>query len=858
MFPYPGPRERGYSPNNTTLARGGVVIGKGSRVVATKDNKSGTVVAIQNNPEYVRIKFDDGTTQVRSASKVKAISDPSGAEPVRAEQPKPAQGIETRLDQPLPPAPRLARSGETTGVNDESTMPEWLKGLTREDASQSEFAAWGSRDAEIAKAARERISVENLHKEVERMYSDLTGANGVQKKAAAAARLTEIMGDVYGARNGITFGGKFFSVIPISANLDGYTIGSQTPFDPERTSYSINLEFEIRDVSGNKVGTGRREIIFKRKLDENKNVVSSETFAKNHYLVLHGNAAKKNGFSTAFNRYSENWYIANGFDKVKVWAAGGGQYQGGLVWALNGFNWDPSDTPGISIRDLQRSASNREEEAQVEYLKEKIAKAKKPSGEIDFSIYPTPLEFALVGWYPGAKDWLGKRVMVNNSWAGIKRLKPDAREQVQITNYSQIKNADRRIESGQNVPNLSTDVQTLVESGEFRNNPSIAPFYNEIRDVLKNNRSLAALSPAAKNALNEYASEQLLNKDRDLSLDDIFRLRKALIDEYRADYGYSDPFNSAEVLSEFTTGDFADAARYGQDSALKTAGFSVRQLGYNEAGVNATYEVTHVPSGQVFYVKNEEFAARFSNLSSGVTELEAATLLRASGLQGVHDVRIGKNDPNLVIMSRAGSSIPLVKEAVNAQDAYRRGLKNSAGRTIEIVDGPDLLSAMDAPEDIVRMSILDILGNNQDRHNGNFMFAVDKATGKIRVFPVDNTVAYINKEDTDTESLGYLYHGGFAESDAYNRTIPTLIRELGTENLLKVYENEIENIIANLDNPLYQPKGFEMDKLIDKWGSYDAFKDAIAGRLRKFTKKGTDEYNALENALDLRYWRDYE
>ena len=853
-FTYPGPREPGYSPNNTTLARGGVVIGKGSRVVATKDNKSGTVVAIQNNPEYVRIKFDDGTTQVRAAGKVKAISDPSGVAPTRVEPSKPAQGVETRLDQPTAPAPRLARAGDTVGVNDESTRPQWLEGLTNENAVQSDFSAWGDRDAEIAKAARERITVENLHKQVEALYGDITGRDR-DKRREAQARLAEIMGDIYGARNGITFGGKFFSVAVNTSALTGRIIDEESAdFDPERSSYGIATSLSVRNESGNVVGEIRREITFRRKLDENGNVVDTETFAKNHYLALTGNAAKKNGFASAFNRYSENWYIANGVDKVKVLAAGGNNYQGGFVWALNGFNWDTSMGTGINIREFEREVSNREEEAQVEYLKQKIARAKKPNGEIDYALFPTPLEFALVGWHPGAKDWIGKRVMISNSWSGVKNLQPTAREQVQSVNYAQIKNAERRIESNQNVPNLSTDIQTIVESDKFRNSPTIAPFYNEIRDVLKNNRSLAFLSPSAKNALNAYVSEQVLDRDRVMSMDDMFRLRNGLINEYRADHGYSDPFNSAEVLSQFTTEDFSNAARFNEDGPLKDAGFSVRRLSYDESGVNATFEVTHKPSGQVFYVKNEEFASSFTNVPGGVTELEAVTLLRALGLQGVHDVRIGQNDIELVIMSRAGSNIPLIGEASNAADVFRRGIRNEAGRVINVSDGASLLSAMDAPEDFVRMSIFDMLGNNEDRHNGNWMMAVDKATGKVRIFPVDNTIGVIEKDPSGNTIVEFLDRGGFNDSGAYDRTIPALIYALGTDNLMKIYQNEINKLTENLDDPLYKPKGYEMDRIIAKWGSYDAFKDAITQRLGKLTTQGTDEYNALKNALRLGYW----
>ena len=73
-------------------------------------------------------------------------------------------------------------------------------------------------------------------------------------------------------------------------------------------------------------------------------------------------------------------------------------------------------------------------------------------------------------------------------------------------------------------------------------------------------------------------------------------------------------------------------------------------------------------------------------------------------------------------------------------------------------------------------------------------------------------------------------------------------------SMMKIQKNEIDKIVRNLNNPLYQPKGFEMDKIIEKWGTYDAFKDAISARLKTLTTKGSDEYKALENAMDPEYW----
>ena len=852
-YVYPGPREPGYSPNNTTKDSNGAVVGKGARVKALKDGQVGTVVAVQNDPEYLRIRFDNGTTAVRSASKILAISDASGIAPrvVESESQPSAKDVRERLDAPVVAPPRIARSGETNGVNDDSTIPEYIKDNTNKDAVQSDFSAWGSRDAEIAKAANERISLKGLEEEIATFQRILNEGDAVASREAKD-RLVKVIGDVYGVREGITFGGELFSLGIQTSNSVNVTVtplagATQEEVANGKFDYRIDTSMVIRDVSGVGVGEIRRTLTVKKKVDESGNVVIAESYAKNEYLGLR---RKKTGFATAVNRYSENWYIANGIKKVKVYAAGGRDYQGGFVWALSGFNWQ-SQGEMISLSDFKRQAKNKEEESDIAALEQKLKAAKLPSGDYDMSKVPTPMEFARVGWRPGATDWLGKKVMIVNSWNGVKDLEPAAREQIQAVNNRQIANADQRVKSKQNIPNVSSGGVAAIESDTFRNNPQISPYYSQIRDVIRNNRSLATLSLSAKNALNDYISQQILDKDRSMPLDDIFRLREGLTNEYAADYGYSDPFNSAEVLSQLRVQDFFDAVN-GRGTKLKDAGFNVRQLSGVESGVNATFEVTHVASGQVFYVKNDSFVSNFSGTDAGVTEVEASTLLKAAGMQGVHDVRVGRNDRDMVVMSRAGSVIPLVNEAVNASTAFRRGLKNANGEDVNISNPVTFVSSLNAPEDLIRMSILDMLGNNVDRHDGNWMVAFDQATNKIRIFPVDNTVGELKKDTNSIET--YFENGAMQESDVYLEHIPVMLRRLGQDGMMKIYKNEIDKIVRNLNNPLYQPKGFEMDKIVEKWGTYDAFKDAISARLKTLTTKGTNEYKALENAMDLEYW----
>jgi hypothetical protein len=126
-------------------------------------------VSIKNDHEYTRIAFDDGTTSVRSASKIRAIASADGSAPVAAPEasrptaPAPSTDVAERLDRPAAIAPRIARVGDTVGVNDvDSNIPDELKDLTQNDVPQTKFSAWGTRDAEIAKAANTRVKLEEL------------------------------------------------------------------------------------------------------------------------------------------------------------------------------------------------------------------------------------------------------------------------------------------------------------------------------------------------------------------------------------------------------------------------------------------------------------------------------------------------------------------------------------------------------------------------------------------------------------------------------------------------------------------------------------------------------------------------
>jgi len=855
---YPGPRQPGYTAANTTLDIDGNVLSSGMRVVATKDGKQGRVVSIQNDPEYVRVAFDDGTTAVRSASKVRAIASADGSAPVAAPEgslpvsPTPSTDVAERLDRPTALAPRIARAGDTVGVNDvDSKIPDEIKDLTQNDVTQVKFTEWGTRDAEIAKAANDRVRLEELEKAMREVAAAREGRDR-DKLKDAQARLNVIAGDIYGSREGLSFGAEYYTLRLSVAQAYGY--GTVEEILAGNKKVDMEVSFDILAQNGSVVGNVRRGLSIGTLVavdgTRTKTVVAS-----NSYMKVTGKNKKK-GFASAYNRYMENWYIANDIKKVNVFAAGGREYQGGFVWALNGFGW--SSDRGSEIKDIitriSRNAKNVDEKAIATRLSKKLSDSyNRDTGKYDLSKAPTPMELALVGWYPGATDWVGKSVMTQTSWNGTKNLVPTAREQVQAINYNQVKNAERRIQAGQNKPNVSSELLAYVSTNDFQTSaPELSPYIDQIRNVLRNNDPLGKLSPDAKTALSKYISSEMINKDSKVPIEDTFKLRNALTAEYRADYAYSDPFEVGDELSQFTFDDFQN------DSAkIENAGYSYRELSVDESGMNTTWEVTHVASGQVFYVKNEELARRWNGVRGITGELEISILMNAMGMNGTYGVRASNEEEDIIIMSRAGANLPLMMEPVNASGMIKYGLPSPDGERYYADSPKKFIKDLKNPEDILRMSILDMMGNNKDRHDGNWMVAYDSTDQRIVMFPVDNSLSVVSTDQEQGEDQMISFLGEEWREDVgkiYENNMPALIALAGKDRAYAMYKNEVQKIIDNIDNELVKPKGEQLAALIDKWGTYEAFKDAMTARFKNLITDGTALNRELRSAMTLGYW----
>jgi hypothetical protein len=866
QFNYPGPREAGYTANNVVRDSNGVAVGAGARVKALSDGRTGTIIAVQNidtssgrDADYVRVRFDDGKVAVRSARQIFGIE---GGSPV-AEGEGPGQLPPARRNPVVqdpaqrfnePPAagtPVVAGDGSIPGVQLVDT-PDDIKEFVNPDAKQSDFAMWGLRAPEIARAGRERADINKIvdlidkEKEAGLVANDTSASRedrdkAISEQAAYKTQIETLIRDSFGVRPGVKFG------------RNNYTIG-----DRARVSYNryasgeveISIGFRILNENGDDIGEGSRTL--NSKTVQNPDGTSTVKWeATNNILKIPNTRDKKSGFAESYNRYMEDWYIANGFERVKVYAAGdGAHWQGGLVWALNGFNWQDnqaSQVPTILRRMANKPGITDEEKQIIKRMQDRVAKDN-PSGNYTADTVPTPLEIALIGWYPGATNWVGKKYMVATSWYGQKRLNPEAIEQRQAINYNQSREARKRIEGKLNQAGISRELVLKMNSNEFADaNPELAPYLDQIRDVLRNNRSLAVLSPAAKTALNRYTAGQLLKGEgRDATLQDIFKLRMALDAEFKAD-------NPLAASSDFGVGSQLLDVSIEDVSRDNLPGFTVKRLGIYESGINDTYMVTHNDSGQVFYVKKDSYAAQYRIDGAGA-EVQADAMLRASGVAG-YEARVSNVDPEIIVMQRAGAGIPLLGDPMTATKAIGNQLTVNLpdGTTIR-VDAKNFMDLLHTPEDAVRVILVDLIISNMDRHNGNLLLAVDGTdTGKIRILPIDHALSSFSP---DTEGMQFTVEELFDNrgDNLYGMAMPVLTERLKQEEILDLFRNEARIMMTQLDNPANLPTGKELDLIVKNFGSLDAYRAKIQERIDSLLSPGAEGYQAFLSALDPNYW----
>ena len=82
-----------------------------------------------------------------------------------------------------------------------------------------------------------------------------------------------------------------------------------------------------------------------------------------------------------------------------------------------------------------------------------------------------------------------------------------------------------------------------------------------------------------------------------------------------------------------------------------------------------------------------------------------------------------------------------------------------------------------------------------------------------------------------------------------------LSERMGEERMQELYNNEVSRLVTNLSNPLFMPKGRELQLIISNFGSYENFLAVVTGGLQEMTKPGTRLNNLFKQLAKAGFWR---
>jgi hypothetical protein len=188
-----------------------------------------------------------------------------------------------------------------------------------------------------------------------------------------------------------------------------------------REGNSIQVTGDIQNASGEFLGEFRRTI---SKDDKGKLVVEHDL------LAIENRDYQRNGFGTDFHMSQENYYMTHNFDRIEVHAS---LDVGGYMWAKMGFQWDENATGktdvGYRLQALLEESNYSEAQIKLEpqtktILKDWETRLFDNNSKND----PEPFELAAIRDpnFPNNRQ-VGKELMLNSNWYGVKYLTPTGR-----------------------------------------------------------------------------------------------------------------------------------------------------------------------------------------------------------------------------------------------------------------------------------------------------------------------------------------------------------------------------------------------------------------------------------------------
>jgi hypothetical protein len=678
------------------------------------------------------------------------------------------------------------------------------------NAVQADYASLGWEDqraAEIAEAARSRPSLEILKGMILRANDidrGVTIPSDPGERMDLEADINRMISRIY-ALEDITAGDglRFVSVRP------NYEVQDRNG-SPSVMYITINAR--TANENGDTFGGVSRYI----KIDLRGN---APTFAHNSLFTLNQGPAgvdSPTGGSDAYNRWMENWYIANGISYVDVQAEGSGSWSGAARWALNNFFWQDPDTEIPSrLTIFQRRISAMPDSSAAD--KRQRDRAQRDLDRLNALVargeQPSPLQFIMVGWRPGmVKNWFGYEAMRSKTWYGQKDLTPDSVSAIEAQQYADMYQVAReRVSKRENAFEYNTILEDFLgKEDSYTNNgfESLAPFRDEFIPFFSDNkngkRSLAELSPPARERLYDWASRGLMNSNIFDGIPDVFtesdvatmrRLLFQLNDEFAAydktpaQAGLDDTLFSKmtvqDIRGAFASGDFitinGEKTRYKVDRQLTNHG--------GGGGVNEHYIIKNLDTGQRLWVKMD--SGRHSQ--SIKNEMAANMLQRMLNLRGASYMTTN-DDGTMVIATQAGSG---VRGATSPADEMRR-----------FRDSQEKLSLAD----LAGISVMDAVIGNMDRHAGNWMYIDLGPDTYPRYVPlaVDHGGSYISEyEQTGYDSTSFNTGSSYAEmalqsNFGYDQISTAKAKKLVMESAQRAVERIESSDAYDKSNPTVQ------------------------------------------------------
>lgn len=174
---------------------------------------------------------------------------------------------------------------------------------------------------------------------------------------------------------------------------------------------SVQVTVDMYDPDDKWVGRAMRTLS-PSKTDSDKPTVSHTTFQL-------APRAREGGFSTRWLRQMEDRYRDQGIDEITLTT----NNVGGYAWAKAGFDFaDEQQMRQMADRFELRSEAPTSVYGDSDQAKQQMRELAARARSTNPDDHPLPVEFAMVGWEPGAASWPGKDAMLGTAWKGVKKL----------------------------------------------------------------------------------------------------------------------------------------------------------------------------------------------------------------------------------------------------------------------------------------------------------------------------------------------------------------------------------------------------------------------------------------------------